>query len=390
MNYILFDEKPTRINLLPLTSTRPVADMRFGILTLREKWEKLLDTKTSTLTEKHFAKKFPLKKENDNILINASFVPSTDLVNQINKLEHDSVLTKGDKIIAIRLKFDDVEGLISQDGDLEDVEFNGDVEKVNYAWDLFSNLEKQIAFDFELLTKGRKSQKLSKTNQILSEENIFVEEGAKVEMAMINAENGPVYIGKDAEIMEGTAIRGPFAMCNNAVIKMNAKIYGATVIGPHSKVGGEINNSLIFGYSNKAHDGFLGNSVIAEWCNLGADTNVSNLKNTYDSVKMWNYKEETFIDSGLQFCGLIMGDHSKTAINTQINTGTTIGVNANIFGAGFPRNYIRSFSWGGPSGFRTYNLKKAMQVAEKVMARRNVDFTEADKEIFAHIFKLNS
>jgi UDP-N-acetylglucosamine diphosphorylase/glucosamine-1-phosphate N-acetyltransferase len=390
MNYILFEDKITRADLLPLTSTRPIADLRFGILTIREKWEYFLKSKTSTLTEKFLANKFPIVKGKENILINASVVPDDKLVNAIENLKADSALVWDDRILAMHLKFADVEEMNIEDDSHELIEYNGDITKVYYAWDLFSKLEEQIINDIKILTKGKKTQPISASNNVIGKENIFIEEGAKVEMAMLNATNGPIYIGKNAEIMEGAAIRGPFALGENAVIKMNAKIYGPTSIGPFSKVGGEVNNSMIFGYSNKAHDGFIGNSVIGEWCNLGADTNVSNLKNTYDKARAWNYNDETFIDTDLQFLGLIMGDHCKTAINTQINTATTIGVNTNIFGTGFPRNFIPSFSWGGASGFRKYNLKKAMEVAETVMARRNVEFTEEDKAIFAHIFKLNS
>ncbi len=266
------------------------------------------------------------------------------------------------------------------------LETKADFIKVNETWEIFGQNGKAIEQDFDLLTKGRKSEKLSDTNRIIGGENIFIEKGAKVEFATINATSGPVYIGRDAEIMEGALIRGPFALCEQGVIKMGAKIYGPATIGPFSKVGGEINNSVIFGYSNKAHDGFLGNSVIAEWCNLGADTNNSNLKNSYDNVKLWSYTQETFVDTGLQFCGLIMGDHSKSGINTMFNTGTVVGVNVNVFGSGFQRNFIPSFSWGGTSGFSIYNVKKAIQVAEAMYARRGKKFDEIEKELFYNLF----
>jgi UDP-N-acetylglucosamine diphosphorylase/glucosamine-1-phosphate N-acetyltransferase len=259
--------------------------------------------------------------------------------------------------------------------------------KISYPWDIFSNNEKAIASDFELITKGRTSANLSNTNRYIGN-NIFIEEGAKVEFSILNATTGPIYIGKDAEIMEGAIVRGPLALCEHAALKMGAKIYGATTIGPHSKMGGEISNSVIFGYSNKAHDGFLGNSVLGEWCNLGADTNNSNLKNNYALVKVWNYPQERFINTNLQFCGLIMGDHSKSGINTMFNTGTVVGVSANIFGDGFPRNFIPSFSWGGAQGFTVFTINKAFEVASQVMKRRNIDFSDDDKAILTHIFEV--
>ncbi|MGB1307109.1 MAG: glucose-1-phosphate thymidylyltransferase, partial [Flavobacteriales bacterium] len=211
---------------------------------------------------------------------------------------------------------------------------------------------------------------------------------AKVEHAILNASTGPIYVGKDAEIMEGSIVRGPLAMCENSVLKMGAKIYGATTLGPYCKVGGEVNNSVLLGYSNKGHDGFLGNSVLGEWCNLGADTNNSNLKNNYAEVKLWSYQSERFVNTGLQFCGLIMGDHSKCGINTMFNTGTVVGVSANVFGAGFPRNFVSSFSWGGSAGYMTYRLNKVFEVAEKVMQRRAIEFNQVEKDILTEVFEL--
>jgi len=221
-------------------------------------------------------------------------------------------------------------------------------------------------------------------------EHIFVEEGAKVECAILNASTGPIYIGKDAEIMEGAIVRGPLALCEHAALKMGAKIYGPTTIGPHSKVGGEVNNSVIIGYSNKGHDGFLGNSVLGEWCNIGADSNNSNLKNNYAEVKLWNYPQERFVNTGLTFCGLIMGDHSKCGINTMFNTGTVVGVNANIFGSGFPRNFVASFSWGGAAGFTTYKTADAFEVAARVFDRRGMVFNETEQEILQHVFEITA
>jgi len=386
MNYILFDDQ-SRTNLLPLTYMRPVAEIRIGMLTIREKWEKYLETKTSTLTETYLSAKFPIVKEADNVLINGTVCPTPVLVEEIKKLKPNQTLVTSDTIVALCIKEEDLdEGVDLDIAGIDEIETQAEFIKINETWDIFSLNGKAIEQDFELLTKGRKSEKLSDTNRISGARNIFLEKGAKVEFATINATNGPVFIGKDAEVMEGAMIRGPFVMCEHAVVKMGAKIYGPTTLGPHAKVGGEINNSVFFGYSNKAHDGFLGNSVISEWCNLGADTNCSNLKNSYDNVKLWSYPQQTFVDTGLQFCGLIMGDHSKSGINTMFNTGTVVGVNVNVFGSGFQRNFIPSFSWGGTSGFHIYNIKKAIQVAQAVYARRGKDFNDIEKELLINVF----
>ena len=384
MNFILFDDQTVRKNLLPLTFTRPVADVRFGILTMREKWERYLNAKTSSLTEGYLQEKFPLVKDSVNILINSSIHPSDDLLKEILALETDEALVGNVKVVAMKLSLESLENMDS--AATKEVKLESDTFCINNVWDLFSKLDKAIALDFELITAGRKSQELSKTNHVFGEYPVFLEEGAVVEYATLNTSSGPIYIGKDAEVMEGSNIRGPFALGEHGVIKMGAKIYGPTGIGPYSKVGGEVNNAAILGYSNKAHDGFLGNSVIGEWCNLGADTNTSNLKNTYDTVRIWNYGQESFTDTGLQFCGLIMGDHSKSGINTMFNTGTVVGVNVNIFGTGFPRQFVPSFSWGGPSGYKKYNFKKAVEVAKRVYARRDKEFDKADEAILKTVY----
>ena len=386
MNYILFDDQ-SRNNLLPLTFMRPVAEIRLGILTFREKWEFLLKAKTSTLTEAYLSEKFPIVKEKSNILINGAICPSPELIKEIHALKPNQTLVAEDSIIALNINEEDLDDTGDMDiTGIDEVESKVDILRINDSWEIFSRNGQAIEKDFELLTKGRKSKKLSPTNRVVGEENIFVEEGAKVEFAILNATTGPIYIGKDAEIMEGAVIRGPFALCEHATVKMSAKIYGPTTIGPWSKVGGEVNNSVIFGYSNKAHDGFLGNSVIAEWCNIGADTNNSNLKNSYDSIKLWNYPQRTFVDTGLQFCGLIMGDHSKTGINTMFNTGTVVGVNVNVFGPGYQRNFVPSFSWGGTSGFSGYNINKAIDVAKAVYARRGKEFDEVEQDILINVY----
>ncbi|WP_299385445.1 GlmU family protein [uncultured Lacinutrix sp.] len=383
MNYILFDG-PARNQLLPFTYTRPVADIRVGILTIREKWEKHLLATTTTVTEDYLSEKWPMVELEANVMINASFLPTETLVDKIKSLKKNEAIFKDEEVIAFYTEED------QEDIDLETfgaIEYNEDVITIEHTWDIFSKNGEAIAQDFELLTKDRESQPIPKSNNIIAPENIFIEEGAKLEFATLNASTGPIYIGKDAEIMEGSVVRGPLALCDNATLKLATKIYGATTIGPHSKVGGEVNNSVLFGYSNKGHDGFLGNSVIGEWCNLGADTNNSNLKNNYAEVRLWDYDTEGFAKTGLQFCGLMMGDHSKCGINTMFNTGTVIGVNANIFGSGFPRNFVPSYSWGGSSGFTTYLTKKAFEVCKVVMSRRGLEFTEADQSILEHVFE---
>ncbi|MEW7291543.1 GlmU family protein [Aquimarina sp. 2304DJ70-9] len=382
MNYILFDGA-SRDALLPFTYTRPVADIRIGILTIREKWEKYLGYTTSTVTEEYLSEKFPMVELEENIMINASYLPSNDLVDTIKNLKTDQAIFNNEEPIAFYVKEDQEVDFDSY----EVIQFESDMFTVKNTWDIFSKNEEAIKNDFKVLTEDRKSVPIPKSNHVIAPENIFLEEGAKLEFTTLNASNGPIYIGKDAEIMEGSIIRGPFALCDHATIKMGAKIYGGTTIGPHSKVGGEVTNSVIFGYSNKGHDGFIGNSVLGEWCNLGADTNTSNLKNNYAPVRLWSYETEGFAKTGLQFCGLMMGDHSKCGINTMFNTGTVVGVNANIFGSGFPRNFIPSYSWGGSGGFTTYLTKKAFEVAKVVMSRRAIEFTEQDGKILEHVFE---
>lgn len=383
MNYILFDG-PSRNNLLPFTFTRPVADIRVGILTIREKWEQYLGSTTTTITEDYLSDKYPMVEMDENVLINSSYLPNAELTEMIKGLGENQAIFKNEDVIAFYTQN------AQDDIDFESfsaIEYDDEILKIEHTWDIFSKNGAAIEDDFELLTQGRQSQPIPRSNNVISGHNIFIEEGAKLEFAILNASSGPIYIGKDAEVMEGSMIRGPFALCDHATVKLGAKIYGPTTVGPHSKVGGEINNSVIFGYSNKGHDGFLGNSVLGEWCNLGADTNNSNLKNNYAEVRLWDYNTETFAKTGLQFCGLMMGDHSKCGINTMFNTGTVVGVSANIFGSGFPRNFIPSFSWGGNGGFTTYLTKKAFEVAEVVMSRRDIELTDADKSILEHIFE---
>ncbi len=383
MNYILFDG-PSRNNLLPFTFTRPVADIRVGILTIREKWESFLDTTTTTVTEDYLSDKFPMVEMEENVMINASYLPNLELVEMVKDLKENQAIFKDEDVIAFFAK--EAQEDIDFD-DYEAVEFTEDIVKIEHTWDIFSKNGEAIQEDFTLITKNRSSQPIPSSNNVIAPENIFIEKGAKLEFTTLNASKGPIYIGRNSEIMEGSIIRGPLALCQGATIKIGAKIYGPTTIGPSCKAGGEINNAVMFANSNKGHDGYLGNSVLGEWCNLGADTNTSNLKNNYAEVRLWDYQTESFARTGLQFCGLMMGDHSKCGINTMFNTGTVVGVSANIFGSGFPRNFVPSFSWGGSGGFTTYLTKKAFEVAEVVMARRNMEFTEQDKAILEHVFE---
>jgi UDP-N-acetylglucosamine diphosphorylase/glucosamine-1-phosphate N-acetyltransferase len=385
MNLILFDDHSWS-NLLPLTYTKPAAELRVGILTIKEKWEKQMATKASFLTKDYLQSKYSIKISAENLLINGTLLPSPDLLKAILDLQKNQALKKGDTLLAVNTILDDFN---LNDPDLLNKadEYPGEIDLIDYPWKIFSLNGQEISADFALITSGRKSSRLSDSVNIIGENEIFAEEGFKAECITLNSTAGPIYLGKDSEIMEGSLIRGPFSLGDHSVVKMAAKIYGPTTIGPHCRAGGEINNSVFQAYSNKGHDGFLGNAVIGEWCNLGADTNNSNLKNNYAEVKVWNYPANRFIKTGLQFCGLIMGDHSKSAINTMFNTGTVVGVSTNIFGSGFPRNFLPSFSWGGAAGMIDYKVEKAFETMRLVMERRNIELTKKDMEIFEHIFK---
>lgn len=390
MNLILFDNE-IRNRFLPLVYTRPVSDLRVGILTITEKWEKSLGLKASYITQDYLTEKYPLVLRTDNYLINGTVLPNKRLLKLVKQMDiNQAFLSLEGELIAARLDNVQFNNLLN-DNELEDLEgidlMNTPYTKLNHLWDIYKLNGEALQADFELLTEGRKTQPISDTNRIIGRENVFMEEGASMEFCILNATTGPIYIGKDATVLEGSIIRGGLAVCDNAVIKMGAKIYGPTTIGPFSKVGGEITNSVIWGYSNKSHDGYLGNSVLGQWCNLGADTNVSNLKNNYASVKLWDYDEERFIDTGEQFCGLIMGDHSKCGINTMFNTGTVVGVCCNIYGAGYPRNFIPSFSWGGVNGYTTYRTDKVFEMIEKVKARRNLTFDMEERLVLLRNFE---
>jgi UDP-N-acetylglucosamine diphosphorylase/glucosamine-1-phosphate N-acetyltransferase len=391
-NIILFDDE-SREQMLPLTYTRPVAEIRTGIFTIRERWEKLLHGRASYITSDYLADRYPMHFEDDNIVINGALMPNDRLVRLIEQLDPNEALMQEGNLLAARLNRRQFELLLRDEAieeiagiDLSDTPFI----HLAYPWDLFLYLRATIEFDFNLITHGRTSQHIPSHNQVISPDNIFLEEGAQVTMATLNAQSGPIYIGRNAQIMEGAIIRGPVTIGEGSVIKMGAQIYGPTAIGPDCKVGGEIKEVVMLGHSNKAHDGFLGNSIIGEWCNLGAGTTVSNLKNNYSTVRMWDYGIQDMRDTGLQFLGMVMGDHSKAGIQSMFNTGTVVGVASNVFGDGFPPKYIPSFAWGGASGFETHRLEDAMETARRVMARRDKDFSAIDEKIFQRVFELST
>ncbi|XTB54127.1 GlmU family protein [Fusobacterium nucleatum] len=377
---LLFCDQSTIRNFFPFTFTRPSAELRAGILTFAERWQRLLGVeKIAYNTADYLSGKYPKSNTLEGTLsIYANFLPTPRLLEQLRSLEAgESIAYQGRQLAFMN------NGLTLSS--IPPIEWEEPLVIFEKPTDLFTYNDKAIDFDFELLTKGRTSAPLSPTNGFLGDKaDLFIEEGAKVEFATLNCQKGKIYIGKDAEVMEGSHLRGPIALCEHATVNMGAKLYGATTIGPYSKVGGEISNSVIWGYSNKGHDGFLGNSVLGQWCNLGADTNVSNLKNTYNTIQLWDYQKGGYSSSGLQFCGVLMGDHSKTAINTQLNSGTTIGVFANLFSAGFPSKYIPNFAWGVSAD--KYRLDEAFSVAERVMARRGIAFDEKEQDILQWLF----
>ncbi|UKB80078.1 GlmU family protein [Chryseobacterium sp. MEBOG07] len=381
---LVFSDAQYWEDFLPLTFTRPVAAMRCGILTFSERWQKILEnTEVSYFTEMYLQDKFKSPDEKESLFLVPNFLPTETVIQQIKDLKPGEALVYEDELIAAKINMKDFS--LNQIEKMTDIK--EDLIFFKRPKDLFSYNHHAIDFDFELLTKGKTSQELSSTNGFLGDKkDLFIEEGAEIEFSTLNTKTGKIYIGKNAEVMEGCHLRGPITLGEDSKFNLGAKIYGATTIGPHCKVGGEVNNIIIFGYTSKGHEGFIGNSVIGEWCNFGADTNSSNLKNNYSPVKLWNYRIKAFEDTGLQFAGLIMGDHSKTAINTQLNTGTVIGVASNIFKPGFPPNLVENFSWGGLKDDERFKLDKVYEVAERAMARRKVALTEEDKAILKHIF----
>lgn len=386
-NLILFDDPTIRGSLLPFTFTRPVADIRVGILKISEKWEKYTGHSAGFFTQEYLSAKFS-KKNSPALFINGALLPDPQVWNAIRSLQSGEALWKGNVLLALQMDKPELFGIEIAKNKYP-VAYEGEVVLIQKTWHIFQFNAAEIKKDYDLITADRISQPVGDSPTIVyAPENIFIEAGAKIKAAVLNAEGGPIYIGKNTEIQEGSLIRGPFALCEGSTVNMGAKLRGDTTVGPYSKVGGEISNSVIFGYSNKGHEGFLGNSVIGEWCNLGADTNTSNLKNNYAPVKLWDYTKGGFANTGLQFCGLMMGDHSKCGINTMFNTGTVVGVGANIFGDGYPRNFIPSFAWGGASGFSTFQVSKFDEVATAVMKRRGLTYGQADKEIIEKVFDL--
>jgi len=386
-NLILFDDPALRGNLLPFTFTRPVADIRVGILTIAEKWEKHFHSPTGYFTQDYLRDKYTFKNT-PALFINGALCPNEDVVSAIKKLQPGQALWHDQILLAAHI---DTPESFSVDAAKENqsVQFSGNYTLISRNWHIFQYNAEEINVDFQLITHNRISEGINDRHTVCyNEENIFVEEGAKIRAAVLNAEDGPIYIGKNASIQEGSLIKGPFALCEGSTVNMGAKMRGDTTVGPHSKIGGEVSNSVIFGFSNKGHDGFMGNSVIGEWCNIGADTNTSNLKNNYAPVKLWEYTRGGFANTGLQFCGLMMADHAKCGINTMFNTGTVVGVGANIFGDGFPRNFVPSFAWGGASGFSTFQFRKFEEVADKVMERRGLSFDETEKSILQKVYEL--
>jgi len=389
MNIILFDNE-LRDHLLPLTYTRPVAELRVGILTIRAKWERWLGAKASYITQDYLAGKYGIDYDEENYVINATVLPSVQLRELIRHMDYNEAYLRDDELIVAKLDAAQFEKLMHDEEidhlngkDIQETEFI----KIDRLWNTFQHNGQAILEDFELLTAGRQSAPLSASNQQIGQHPVFLEEGARVECATLNTSKGPIYIGKDAEVMEGSMLRGPLAIGEHAVVRMGSRVYEGTTLGPWCKVGGELSNSILQGYSNKAHEGFLGNAYIGEWCNIGADTNNSNLKNNYEEVKVWSYPHQRFEKSGTQFCGLFMGDHSKTGINTMLNTGTVIGVSANVFGEGFPRVFIPSFSWGGHRGFQTYRTDKAFDTAQQMMQRRGRDLDPEERLILLRVFE---
>lgn len=382
--FCLFDTPESLKKLYPLTMTRPVADLRIGIRTIKEQWEDVLQSQCAVWSDPDFGYG---EQTGHQIYIHAGIIPHVIIAESIQGLSARQRLVQDGITIAANADLTGNRAQIAASLEaLEPVEYDGELLLIERPWDIFRLNDRVLRMEFDRISINGQSAELPESNILFGDKDqLFIEEGAKVQASVLNTSTGPIYIGKDAEIMEVSAIRGPFAMLDHAVVKMSAKIYGATTLGPHVKVGGEVNNCLFQAYSNKGHDGFLGNSVIGEWCNLGADTNCSNLKNNYGPVKAWSYYEEAMIDTGLQFCGLIMGDHGKSGINTMFNTGTVCGVSANVFDGGFPPKHIPSFTWG--SGKEVFKLEKAFEVAERMMERRGISLSEADRKLLKRIFE---
>lgn len=383
---ILRDIPETHVNLLPLTYTRPVADLLVGINTIRQKWEMYLPGEYHYQTEEYLREKYPSTQPGPgDIVVTSSVVPEEQLAKAVGEL------TPGQTLTATTARGQEVTvATCVGDGEVTaTLRYDSKVDTVEFLYDIFQLNARKIEDDFEFLTRGREGQSIPRSNTVIGDPDlIYIESGAIVEGVVLNVSHGPIYVGRDVEIMEGSCLRGPIALGEHSTVNMGSKIYPGTTLGPWCKVGGELNNVVMLGYSNKAHDGFLGNAVIGEWCNLGAGCVASNLKNDYTEIKLWNYPRHRFLKTGLQFCGLIMGDHSKAGINTMFNTATVVGVGCNIHGSGFPRNFVASFSEGGAAGFNDVSLSKFFDIARRVMARRHVELTDVDIEIFNSIYEI--
>ncbi|MCS6929921.1 MAG: GlmU family protein [Saprospiraceae bacterium] len=391
-NLILFDSD-ARNHLLPLTATRPMGELRIGIFTIRGKWERYLNSYASYITQEYLQEKYPIRVESENLVVNGGILPNELLCQRIAQLGFSEALLRDGELIATRLDALQFETLIEDEEvrELQGIELEADIPivRIQRLWELTQQNGAAIEADFQWIVRNRQSAPLPDSNRLIGPaDRLFIEPDARIEACTLNTTEGPIYIGKNAEVMEGCLLRGPIAIGEGAVLKMGARIYGPTTIGPGCKIGGEVTRSIFIGNSNKAHEGFIGDSVIGEWCNIGADTNNSNLKNNYSEVKLWDYAEESFVRTGTQLCGLFMGDHAKCGINTMFNTGTVVGVFANVFGSGYPRHFIPDFAWGGPdSGFRTYTFEEACATAQRVLQRRNRNLTDLDKAILRHIYE---
>lgn len=390
MEHIILFDNEVRERLLPLTYTRPVCELRVGMLTIKEKWERWMGCKVSYITQDYLAERYPIHQGDTNFVINGSVMPSEQLCTLIRQMDSNEAYLRGEELIVAKLDAGQLDKLIHDEDISEIAGFdiqNTAFLKLDHLWDIFGLNDEALRSDFEILTRGRRSRLLSRTNQVLGADQIFVEDGAEVECCVLNATTGPIYIGKDVKLLEGSMLRGPVALMDGAVVKMGAKIYGATTIGPGAKVGGELNNVVFWGNSNKSHDGYLGNSVIGEWCNLGAGTSCSNMKNNYADVRLWNYAEQAYGETNLQFVGLFMGDHAKCGIHTAFNTGTVVGVGANVFGTALQPKHIPSFAWGGSEAWETHELGKAFDMMERVVGRKGLSFSSEERLMFMKIFE---
>ena len=386
LKYVLFDGSYHQ-KLMPLTLTRPVSDLRVGIFKIHQKWSNFLKSDVSIRTKQYLAKKFNSFNEEAQIGISASLLPNQDLCDVIKDIKENTIVMKNGKVLVISPLPEDNSEMESKLSKYKLIQYVGEIDIIERPMDIFllNGLETQK--DLEFINKKNLKKSEYGIGNLLIGDNIYIEDGAKINGSTLNSNDGPIFIHKSSEIMEGSNIRGPFVLMEESIVKMGSKIYGPTTVGPHCKVGGELSNVVFQGFSNKAHDGFIGNSVIGHWCNFGADSNTSNLKNNYGIVKSWDYFSNEFESTETKYCGLIIGDHSKCGINTMFNTGSVVGSFVNIFDSGFPPKFVPSFSWGGKSGFETYKFDKAIEVAKIVMNRRAVELDDQTINIYKHFFK---